>query len=146
MSADKAVVTLLYRSILRWNKKLASVPLDIRVSHVEELLPGFRKQHNGNFGSVRNLAKWGFRQEATGTDSLTVRSFYGHQYHCITVLRVYVYLNALFQGDNLTKDEHKALLLDRGFRVCSTSQNDQLSLTVKGHHIVCCAGTATTKF
>lgn len=76
MSADRAVVTLLYRSILRWNKQLASVPVDLRAAHVEEVCPGFRKQHNGNFGSIRNLAQWGFRQEAIGTtDPLTVRPF-----------------------------------------------------------------------
>ena len=76
MSADRAVVTLLYRSILRWNKQLASVPVDLRAAHVDEILPGFRKQYNGNFGSIRNLAQWGFRQEATGTtDPSTVRSF-----------------------------------------------------------------------
>ncbi|KAL3131480.1 hypothetical protein ABBQ38_007787 [Trebouxia sp. C0009 RCD-2024] len=90
MSADKAVTTLLYRCILRWNKQLASVPLDVRASHVDEVLPGFRQQHNGGFGSIRELAQWGFRQDATGTDALT--------------------------GDILTKDEHKALLLDRGFQ------------------------------
>lgn len=75
MASDKAVVTLLYRCILRWNKQLASVPLDLKASHVDEVLPGFRKQHNGNFGSIRDLAQWGFRQEATGTDSLTVSPF-----------------------------------------------------------------------
>lgn len=32
----------------------------------------------------------------------------------------------MFQGDNMTKDEHKALLLDRGFRVCSTSYRAKL--------------------
>lgn len=75
MSADKAVTTLLYRCILRWNKQLASVPLDVRASHVDEVLPGFRQQHNGGFGSIRELAQWGFRQDATGTDALTVRLF-----------------------------------------------------------------------
>lgn len=80
-SADRVVVTLLYRSILRWNRQLASVPLDLRAAHVNEVLPGFQKQHNGNFGSIRNLAQFGFRQEIAGTtDPDTVRLSHAEGY------------------------------------------------------------------
>lgn len=62
MSGDRAVVMLLYRCMLRWNKALSSVPLELRLSHVDEVLPGFRKQHHGDVSSIRDLAQWGFRQ------------------------------------------------------------------------------------
>ena len=72
MSADKAVVTLLYRCMLRWNRLFVSVPLELRVGHIDEVLPGFRKQSGGAVGSIRELAEWGFRQQVTGSDPLTV--------------------------------------------------------------------------
>lgn len=71
MSTDKAIVTLLYRCMLRWNKQLASLPLEIRTTHIDEVLPGFRKQQ-GDVGGIRTLARFGFRQQANGTDALTV--------------------------------------------------------------------------
>lgn len=87
--SDRAVITLLYRSILRWNRQLTSVPVDLRPAHVEEVLPGFRNQYNGNFGSIRNLAQYGFRQEVAGTTSIvTVRLSYAEAYcisHCMSV-------------------------------------------------------------
>lgn len=73
MSGDRAVVTLLYRCMLRWNKALSSVPLEIRPSHVDEVLPGFRKQHHGDVSSIRDLAQWGFRQHDFGSAALLVR-------------------------------------------------------------------------
>ena len=71
MSGDK-VVKLLYRCMLRWDKTLGSVPLNLRSSHVDEILPGFRKQHDGEIGSLRLLAQWGFRQHASEADTLQV--------------------------------------------------------------------------
>ena len=83
MSADKAVVTLLYRCMLRWNKQLASVPLELRAGHIEEVLPGFRKHYGGTVGSIRDLAELGFRQQVTGIDAWTVSiAIIGHLPHC----------------------------------------------------------------
>ncbi len=73
MSGDRAVVTLLYRCMLRWNKALSSVPLELRPSHVDEVLPGFRKQHHGDVSSIRDLAQWGFRQHDAGSAAVLVR-------------------------------------------------------------------------
>lgn len=67
MSGDRAVVTLLYRCMLRWNRILSSVPLEIRSNHVDEVLPGFRTEYKGDAGSIRSLAQWGFRQNASGS-------------------------------------------------------------------------------
>ena len=74
MSTDKAVVTLLYRCMLRWSKQLAAVPLELRAGHVDEVLPGYRQQHSWTMGNIRNLAAWGFRREITGIDPSTVRA------------------------------------------------------------------------
>ena len=65
MSGDRAVVTLLYRCMLRWNRSLSSVPIELRPGHIDEVLPGFRKQCSGDTGSIRQLAQWGFRQHAS---------------------------------------------------------------------------------
>ncbi|DBA98893.1 TPA: hypothetical protein ACH3X1_014642 [Trebouxia sp. C0004] len=90
MSGDRAVVMLLYRCMLRWNRTLSSVPLELRPSHVDEVLPGFRKQHHGDVSSIRDLAQWGFRQHDSGS--------------------------AAVLGQHLSQGEHKGLLIDKGFR------------------------------
>ena len=120
MSGDRAVVMLLYRCMLRWNRRLSSVPLELRPSHIDEVLPGFRKLHSEDTFSVRNLAQSGFRQHASGADTSTVRLA------CMPAL----FLNILVQTTQKVqeqlhhrfnmlqvKEEHRALLMDRGFRV-----------------------------
>ena len=73
MSGDRAVVTLLYRCILRWNRTLSSVPIELRPSHIDEVLPGFRKQCSGDISSIRQLAQWGFRQHASDAAVMCLR-------------------------------------------------------------------------
>lgn len=88
MSGDKAVVKLLYRCMLRCSRQIDALPLDLRASHIDEVLPGLRRELGDKSGSVRSLAQIGFRQQV-----------FGH--NC--------------GGKQLTENEHKAVLVDRGF-------------------------------
>ena len=66
MSGDKAVVKLLYRCMLRCSRQIDALPLDLRASHIDEVLPGLRRELGDKSGSVRSLAQIGFRQQAFG--------------------------------------------------------------------------------
>ena len=128
MSGDRAVVTLLYRCMLRWHKALSSVPLELRPSHVDEVLPGFRKQQHGDVSSIRDLAQWGFRQHDAGSAAVLVRFVRSDSREDCCKLPMAVrsmckYQHAL-QGQHLSQDEHKELLLDKGFRVSFLVANE----------------------
>lgn len=75
MSGDKAVVRLLYRCMLRWSRRLDSLPLDLRPSHIDEIIPGVRRQLSGDTESIRNLARVGFRQHAAANSSVRLVSY-----------------------------------------------------------------------